>query len=207
MLFVWHFREIEWLEHITFNDKIEAFIKKLTIWKNSTEDGNLEMFAATDDYLPDNNLSNLLIVKVIVNHLNSIHAHFWKYFSGDIDSGKKLDSWTISNQTVRCHTPVIKSPGRVCIFIKRQKFEISIFKTDFMWFLDKDKKWIPNPFWPGPWQTLALLHNICEEAFSKLTTIKSKNRSSLKTVEDALRPALSCIIPRMCKKHQAHSSH
>ena len=45
---------------------------------------------------------------------------------------------------------------------------------------------------------------LCEEAFSKLTAIKSKNRSSLETVEDALRPAFSCIIPRMdhlCKKH------
>ena len=76
----------------TFDDKIEAFIKKLTIWKNRTEHGDLEMFDATDDYLTDNNLSNLLIVKVTVNHLNSLHAHFWKYFSTDIDSGKKLDS-------------------------------------------------------------------------------------------------------------------
>ena len=34
----------------TFDDKIEAFIKKLAIWKNRTEECNLEMFAATDDY-------------------------------------------------------------------------------------------------------------------------------------------------------------
>ena len=47
------------------------------------------MFAATDDYLTGNNLSNFLIVKVIVNHLNSLHAHFRKYFSTDIDSGKE----------------------------------------------------------------------------------------------------------------------
>ena len=47
------------------------------------------MFAATDDYITGNNLSNLLIVKVIVGHLNSIHAHFRKYFPTDIDSGKE----------------------------------------------------------------------------------------------------------------------
>ena len=75
----------------TFNDKIEVFIKKLTIWKNRTEDGNLEMFAATDNFLTDNNLSNLLIVKVMVNHLNSLHAHFREYFPTHIDSGK--ESW------------------------------------------------------------------------------------------------------------------
>ena len=43
----------------TFKDRIEVFIKKLTIWKSRTEDGNLEMFAATDDYLTEKHLSNL----------------------------------------------------------------------------------------------------------------------------------------------------
>ena len=46
----------------TFKDRIEAFIKKPTIWKSRTEDGNLEMFAATDDYLTEKHLSNLVIV-------------------------------------------------------------------------------------------------------------------------------------------------
>ena len=74
----------------TFDDKIEAFITKLTMWKNRTEHGNLEMFAITDDYLTDNNLSNLLIVKVIVNHLISLHAHFWKYISTALIQEKKV---------------------------------------------------------------------------------------------------------------------
>jgi len=34
----------------TFQDKIVAFIKKLTIWKNITESGKLEMFTATDAF-------------------------------------------------------------------------------------------------------------------------------------------------------------
>ena len=49
------------------------------------------MFAATDDYLTEKNLSNLLIVKVIVDHLNSLQTHFRKYFPTDIDPGK--ESW------------------------------------------------------------------------------------------------------------------
>ena len=62
----------------TFKDRIEAFIKNLTIWKSRTEDGNLEMFAATDDYLTEKNLPKL-------------QTHFRKYFPTDIDSGK--ESW------------------------------------------------------------------------------------------------------------------
>ena len=73
----------------TFKDRIEAFIKKLTIWKNRTDDGNLEMFAATDDYLTEKNLSNLMIVKVIVGHLKSLQTHFRQYFPTDIDPGKE----------------------------------------------------------------------------------------------------------------------
>ena len=80
---------------ITFNDKIKAFnnvsLKSLHYGKIGQKDANSEMFAATDDYVTDNNLSNLLNVKVIVNHLNSLHAHFQKYFFTDIDSGK--ESW------------------------------------------------------------------------------------------------------------------
>ena len=49
------------------------------------------MFAATDDYLTDKNLSNLMIVKVIVDHLKSLQTHFRKYFPTDIDPGK--ESW------------------------------------------------------------------------------------------------------------------
>ena len=34
---------------------------------------------------------------------------------------------------------------------------------------------------------------LCEVAFSKLTIIKSKNRSFLKNIKNVLRPVLSCI--------------
>ena len=100
--------------------------------ENRTEDGNLEMFGATDDYLTDNNLSNLLIAKVIVNHLNSLHAHFQKYFPMNIHSGKESKICEPFISKLSDDTPVIKSSGRVCRFIKRQKFGTSIFETNFM---------------------------------------------------------------------------
>jgi len=46
--------------------------------------------------------------------------------------------------------------------------------------------------------------------FSALTLIKSKYRSTLKNIEDALHPAVSNIAPRfnlLCSKKQAHPSH
>ena len=49
------------------------------------------MFAATDDYLTEKNLSNLFIVKVRIDHLNSLQTHFRKYIPTDIDSG--TESW------------------------------------------------------------------------------------------------------------------
>jgi len=49
-----------------------------------------------------------------------------------------------------------------------------------------------------------------EAAFSKLTIVQSKSQRSLKNIDDVLRPAFSCINPRMddlCKNHHANPSH
>ena len=70
--------------------ELKLLLKSLQYGKVG-QDGNLEMFAVTDDYLTEKNLSNLMIVKVIVDHLNSLQTHFRKYFPTDIDSGK--ESW------------------------------------------------------------------------------------------------------------------
>ena len=181
----------------TFKDKIEPFIKKLTIWKNRAEDGNLEMVAATYDYLTHNKLSNHLIFKVIVDHLNCLHTQFQKYFSTDFDSGK--ESWI--------HEPfVIKLSDVTHLSLKAQE-EFADLSSDESLELVFSKQ-ILCDFWVrtrNEYPTLSdlALHKLlpfcttylCEAAFSKLTIIKSKNQSLLETVEDALHPALSCINP------------
>ena len=51
---------------------------------------------------------------------------------------------------------------------------------------------------------------LCESAFSSLTNLKTKHRSSLGDIETVLRPAITKIEPRfdlLCKKMQAHQSH
>ena len=181
----------------TFKDKIEPFIKKLTIWKNRAEDGNLEMVAATYDYLTDNKLSNHLIFKVIVDHLNCLHTQFQKYFSIDFDSGK--ESWI--------HEPfVIKLSDVTHLSLKAQE-EFADLSSDESLEQVFSKQTLCD-FWVrtrNEYPTLSdpALHKLlpfcttylCEAAFSKLTIIKSKNQSLLETVEDALHPALSCINP------------
>ena len=68
--------------------KLKLLLKSLQHGKIGQK---MAISAASDDYLTDNNLSNLLIVKVIVDHLNSLHAHFRNYFPTDIDLVK--ESW------------------------------------------------------------------------------------------------------------------
>ena len=196
----------------TFKDRIEAFIKKLTIWKSRTEDGNLEMFGATNDYLTEKHLSNLLIVKVIADHLNSLETHFRKYFSTDIDSGK--GRWIrkpfISQLSDVTHLP-LNAQEEFADLSSDNGLELLFSKQTLCDFWIRTRNEYPTLSELALGKLLPFCTTyLCEAAFSKLTTIKSKNRSSLETVEDALRPALSCIIPRMdhlCKKHQAQRSH
>jgi len=51
---------------------------------------NLEMFAATDDYLTEKNLSNFLTVKVILDHLNNFKHTFESTFLRTLIQEKKV---------------------------------------------------------------------------------------------------------------------
>ena len=170
------------------------------------------MFAATDDYLTEKNLPNLMTVTVIVDHLNSLQTHFRKYFPTDIDSGK--ESWI--------HEPFIRQLSDVTHLSLKAQEEFADLSSEKVLELLFSKQTLCDfrIRTRSEYATLSELAldkllpfcttYLCKAAFSKLTTIKSKNRSSLETVEDILRPALSCTIPRMdhlCKKHQAHPSH
>ena len=170
------------------------------------------MFVATDDYLTEKNLSNLLIFKVIVDHLKSLQTHLRKCFPTDIDSGK--ESWI--------REPFVRQLSGVTSLSLKAQEEFEDLSSDKGLELLFSKQTLCD-FWirtRNEYPTLSELAldkllpfcttYLCKAVFSKLTTIKLKNRSSLETVEDALHPALSCIIPRidhLCKKHQAHPSH
>ena len=153
-----------------------------------------------------------MIVKVIVDHLNSLQTHFRKYFPTDIDSGK--ESWI--------REPFVRQLSDVTNLSLKAQEEFADLSSDKGLELILSKQTLCD-FWirtRNEYPTLSelALHKLlpfcttylCKAAFSKLTTIKSKSRSSLETAEDALRPALSRIIPRidhLRKKHQAHPSH
>ena len=69
-------------------NKLEAFVKKILIWKNRVESRSLEMFLFTDEYIISNNISKkeTPIKKIIVNHLKDMEVYMHRYFSNDIDT-------------------------------------------------------------------------------------------------------------------------
>ena len=69
-------------------NKLEAFVKKILIWKNRVESGSLEMFPFTDEYIISNNISkkDTPITKIIVNHLKDMEVYMHRYFPNDIDT-------------------------------------------------------------------------------------------------------------------------
>ena len=154
------------------------------------------MFAATDDYLTKKNLSNLMIVKVIVDHLNILQTHFRKYFPTDIDSG--IESW-IREPFVRqlsdvTHLSLIAQEEFADLSCDKG-LELLFSKQTLCDFCIRTRNEYPTLSELALDKLLPFCTTyLCEAAFSKLTTIKSKNRSSLETVEDALRPAFSCTI-------------
>jgi len=85
-------------------------------------------------------------------------------------------------------------------------FATGIFKTGFMLFLLKNKKWMPSHFWFNYSWTPSILHNIFVWSYIlKIDNDQVQNRSFSKNVENVLRPTLSCINLRMddvCKNHQ-----
>lgn len=73
----------------TLNDKIEGFIKKINIWKNSVKNNSLEMFI--DIFIVEKNNSKNLITTIIIDHLNATETQFHKHFISNFNL-KKL-SW------------------------------------------------------------------------------------------------------------------
>ena len=62
-------------------NKIEAFTKKLQIWKNRINGNVLDMFPALSDYIANKPLINkILILPDIQKRLELLSEHFKKYF-------------------------------------------------------------------------------------------------------------------------------
>ena len=60
----------------TLKSKIEAFIKKLNIWKQKVENGSFEMFSFTEEFLANNNVESNVITPLVIEHLSNLLKQF-----------------------------------------------------------------------------------------------------------------------------------
>lgn len=68
------------------SNKIQAFVKKINVWKSLVTNDRFEMFSYTNDFVTENNLDCNFIKTVIIDHLESLEKQFKKYFQPDINS-------------------------------------------------------------------------------------------------------------------------
>jgi len=196
----------------TSHDKIESFIKKINIWKSRVEKDSFEIFTETDNFIVEKNLSKPLIGKIILNHLEVLETQFRKHFIPHIDI--KEICWI--------QKPFLIALNQTNHLPYKAQEEFADISSDSNLKLEFTQKFLTE-FWIGtrtefptisemalnillPFNTTYL----CETTFSALTHIKTNYRTQLKNAEEALRPAVSNIVPRfdlLCSKKQAHPSH
>jgi len=58
------------------SDKINAFKKKILLWKNYIDDDKFEMFSCLSEFLSDNDVDINMIKEIITTHLISLGINF-----------------------------------------------------------------------------------------------------------------------------------
>ena len=196
----------------TLKSKIGAFIKKLSIWKLKVENDPFEMFSFTEEFLANNDVEINVIKPLVVNHLSNLLKQLENYFLPELDN-TKLD-W-IQNPFA------VQQQSTKHLSLKFQE-ELAELSSDSKLLLEFSGKKL-HSFWLSVTTKYPSLSDsavtallsfvsmyLCKSAFSTLTAIKTKYRSSLSNIATALRPALTNIEPRLdllCSRKQSHPPH
>lgn len=191
---------------LTSSDKIKGFAEKLTLWKNHICQGTPSMFPHTASRNVDSRMRSL-----IRDSLELLEKNINKYFP-NIEVGNF--DWV--------RDPFNISLSSLVGFELEEKEQFCELKNDRTLLLKLQELNI-NKFWIhvsaeypqlSKKALIALLpfstSYLCEQGFSALTNIKSKNRERLLSVEEELRVCLSTIRPRiksLCSTRQAQISH
>jgi hypothetical protein len=189
------------------HDKIDAFKKKLRIWKGRCEEGIYDMFPLLDDFLTMNNISTDIIAGTILNHIQQLSHYFYQYF-GD-DDFSTLD-WI--RNPFECELTGLTG---------REQEELAELSSDRTLRLQFSRLPLLS-FWLRCFHEYSLVSGkainvllpfsttyLCETAFSAVTAMKNKYRSRL-DIEHDIRICLSRIPPRLeklCCTKQAQPSH
>ncbi len=189
---------------LSSTDKLIAFQKKISIWKNRAKDGNFEMFPL----MGKTNIKEM--TPIVVEHLATLAEKIKFYFptlnTDDYD-------WV--------RNPFIKISSNVGLKLSEEEELVSLSSDRGLKIkhveLPIDTFWISiREEYPSvAKKALSILMQfstsyLCELGFSSLTNIKLKKRERLQCVEDDMRVCLSQIRPcikNVAAKHQAQISH
>lgn len=195
---------------LTWNDKIQAFIRKLDLWGQSMKTNNLEMFPTLlkilDEFKKD--ISDGELKNVFLNHIVSLRRGFDHYFYEDLsnfawirnpfEDVSKIESLSVLEKEKLIDLQCDPSLKKTLTDCSLPEFWISIAK-EYPELSEKAMKVII------PFATIYL----SETGFSALAAIKNKYRARLDVTKE-MRVALTNITPqfnKLCDKKQAHPSH
>lgn len=195
---------------LELHDKIQAFRKKLLLWRNKMAEINLgECFPTVHSFLTENEIQLPEEIKAIfIRHLSELFVQIQKYFPED---EVRQHDWV--KQPFTTETPV-----NLPLIEQEQYIDISsdsnlrntFFNLSLLSFWTNVKNQYPEIATRAfriltPFATSYL----CEAGFSVLALMKTKYRSRL-NVEKEMRVSISKLLPRfekLMKEKQAHCSH
>ena len=192
------------------SDKIEAFIKKLSLWKNDMENvsGSSQYFTFLSTLLETKSMmlpSHLR--SVFVQHLSKLDSKFYKYFPENLSDYE----WIRNPFDQPCPSSFSEQEKEnyidlTCDNSLKRKFN-SGNPTKLWILLNGEYPALTEKALPMiiPFATSCLY----KASFSAMAVIKTKYRTRI-NVERDIRVAVSKILPRfdeLCKNKQAHTSH
>lgn len=189
----------------TCSNKIEAFVKRIDIWKDRINKANFDMFPCYDQMiedkiLKDHEFSDMSII--IQNHLLKLKERFLSYFAPAEDI--RLGNMWIQNPFLAHENNVLSSLDEEqltqlsCDKLLQTQFTAQKNLAQFWLQIRKEYETLSD-------KSIQLLlpfatTYLAESVFYTVTAIKNKYRNRLESIEAIMRTALTkSIEPRIYK--------
>ena len=194
--------------------KIDAFKKKLAVWNKRVQDGIFDMFHSFAEKVENSQCEKNIMADLVSNHLEQLENKFEEYFPTEKDPRIGF-LWVIDpflnseNETNSLSLSIAEQDS--LIELSTDPMLRELFKSlplDMFWLqLNSEYEQLSNK---AVFKILQFPSTyLCEQAFSSMTTIKTKNRNRLQ-LEGPLRLAVSKITPRinmLVSEMQPQNSH
>jgi len=189
-------------------DKVNAFIKKIELWKSNLQKNKFDMFPLLNDLCSTGTIETTK--HLFSEHLDGLVMYFSHYFD-DLDFTKFgwIQNPFVDEQDGEFGLTTIEKEKLIELSCDTSLKKIFQKETLVTFWLNRSEEY--NTLSSKAMQVLLpfVTSYLCETGFSALAVMKSKYRARL-FVEKELRVALSSIKPRfdkLCANKQAHPSH